>query len=219
MLLAGSIICRNIGRNLWIRNLGKPQNVSTVAPQTTQSGPMPSPPLPPLHSTLSTDLLYIKAGRSQPPDYATTIDDFRRKLGNIHNLAPAFKQVGPIHILQENESTVLMDPKIGWFQTEQEGPSKEYWMKVWDNFQRTVGHVGSKTVAERKSQELGTSQHLPLQQQQKENLEGADPANVWNNNWASTYFMNRHRDNLIGNYGGCPWRPPNKLYDSRPIVA
>nr|XP_014294346.1 non-canonical poly(A) RNA polymerase PAPD5-like isoform X1 [Halyomorpha halys] len=117
-----------------------------------------------------------------------------------------------------------MDPKIGWFQTEQEGPSKEYWMKVWDNFQRNLGHVSSKAVADRKLGEAGATQqthfqHLPLQQQQKENLEGADPANVWNNNWASTFFMNRHRDNLIGNYGGCPWRPPNKLYDSRPIVA
>lgn len=105
-----------------------------------------------------------------------------------------------------------MDPKIGWFQPEQEGPSKDNWIRIWENLQRNPTHTNSKSV-DRKSHEQSVSQ-----QQTKEHLEG-DPANVWNNNWASTFSMNKHKDNLIGTFGGCPWRPPNKLYDARPIVA
>lgn len=98
-----------------------------------------------------------------------------------------------------------MDPKLGWFQPEQEGPSKELWSRIWDNFVKNQ-NPPAKAV-ERKPQE------------QPQTEEKTSPACFWNNNWASTYGMNRHRQSLIGRYGGCPWRPPNKLYDHRPIVA
>ena len=112
-----------------------------------------------------------------------------------------------------------MDSKISWFQPEQDGPSKDYWMKVWDTFQKNP----SKNLHDRKPHEPGTSQQSQYQhmqyQHQHQVIEGNDPSNIWTNNWASTYSMNRNQENLIGGFGGCPWRPAKNLYDPMPIIA
>uniref|UniRef100_A0A1B6KB64 polynucleotide adenylyltransferase n=2 Tax=Graphocephala atropunctata TaxID=36148 RepID=A0A1B6KB64_9HEMI len=40
-----------------------------------------------------------------------------------------------------------------------------------------------------------------------------------NHDAASTYAMNKNHAALIGIHGGCPWRPPSRVYDSRGIVG
>ncbi|XP_073986398.1 terminal nucleotidyltransferase 4B-like [Rhodnius prolixus] len=95
-----------------------------------------------------------------------------------------------------------MDPKIGWFQKEQEGPSKELWKRFWDRYCRLKPHDKLKEGEE-----------------MKRNHEKANPAQFWHTNWASTYDLNRNYEVLIGQFGGTPWRPMNKEYDPRPIVG
>ncbi|KAK9510875.1 hypothetical protein O3M35_005563 [Rhynocoris fuscipes] len=95
-----------------------------------------------------------------------------------------------------------MDPKIGWFQPEQEGPSKELWKLIWHRYR-----------------ELKPNDKLKEGEEMKRNHEKANPAQFWHTNWASTHDLNRNIETLIGQYGGTPWRPPNKQYDIRPIVA
>ncbi|XP_008553783.1 terminal nucleotidyltransferase 4B [Microplitis demolitor] len=41
-----------------------------------------------------------------------------------------------------------------------------------------------------------------------------NPSRRKNDNRASTYGMNYNQDSLIGMYGGCPWRIPNKHYSA-----
>lgn len=113
-----------------------------------------------------------------------------------------------------------MDPTIGWFQPEQEGPAKELWTRIWEAQKgidtmnladMTHGGVGAKT-----------SDYLPF-----DSVTNGDDqsnrvtpnANTYYNrtrrkreNRASTYGLNHNRSSLVGDHGGCPWRNPNKIY-------
>ncbi|XKL60343.1 hypothetical protein PGB90_001359 [Kerria lacca] len=109
-----------------------------------------------------------------------------------------------------------MDPQIGWFQPEQEGPAKEFWMRIWDS------HICSRDHLKLNLHEYGNNFFY----KNTENIENIPenykrmPLNVNNVNHsfnrASTYAMNRFQDALIGKYGGCPWRT-GKVYDKNPI--
>lgn len=110
-----------------------------------------------------------------------------------------------------------MDPKIGWFQPEQEGPAKEFWMRIWDF------HINSREHLKANIHDYGHNVFY----KNAENIENIPenykrmPLNANNNhsiNRASTYAMNRFQDALIGKYGGCPWRI-RKYYDPRPIYG
>lgn len=110
-----------------------------------------------------------------------------------------------------------MDPKIGWFQPEQEGPAKEFWMRIWDS------HINSS----RDQVKVNTHEYGHIFYKNTENIENIPenqkrmPLNANNShsvNRASTYAMNRFQDALIGKYGGCPWRN-RKYYDARPIFG
>ncbi len=111
-----------------------------------------------------------------------------------------------------------MDPQIGWFQPEQEGPAKEFWMRIWDS------HICSRDQLKVNLHDYGNN----LFYKNAENIENIPenykrmPLNVNNVNHtinrASTYAMNRFQDALIGKYGGCPWRI-KKEYDRRPIIG
>lgn len=50
---------------------------------------------------------------------------------------------------------------------------------------------------------------VPVQQQ---NNSYYNPSRRKNDNRASTYSMNYHYEDLVGKYGGCPWRIPKKQY-------
>lgn len=113
-----------------------------------------------------------------------------------------------------------MDPQIGWFQPEQEGPAKEFWMRIWDS------HVDNRDQLKVNLQQHDYSSNVLYKN--SDNIENIPenfkrmPMNVNNVNYsvnrARTYAMNRFQDALIGKYGGCPWRG-RKLYDRRPIIG
>lgn len=50
------------------------------------------------------------------------------------------------------------------------------------------------------------------QQRTKQNNSYYNPSRRKNDNRASTYSMNYHYEDLVGKYGGCPWRIPKKQY-------
>ncbi|KAJ8668160.1 hypothetical protein QAD02_009823 [Eretmocerus hayati] len=54
--------------------------------------------------------------------------------------------------------------------------------------------------------------HQQQQQQQNANNSYYNPSRRKNDNRASTYGMNYNYEALVGVFGGCPWRHPNKRY-------
>ncbi|KAF6197679.1 hypothetical protein GE061_008645 [Apolygus lucorum] len=94
-----------------------------------------------------------------------------------------------------------MDPKLGWYPPEQEGPAKEQWDRIWRKFNKF--HKNDKT------NEIMDGP----------NNKRKDPHEIWKQNWASTYGLHHNHDILIGQYGGEPWRRADKSYDTRPIMA
>lgn len=118
-----------------------------------------------------------------------------------------------------------MDPKIGWYQPEQEGPAKDFWTRIWD------AHTGLDNL------KIGVSEGI--QNSKSTEINNVDNTNNSNNhvkrgltnfnnninnnyfslNRASTYAMNKNHAALTGIYGGCPWRPANRTYDSKGLIG
>lgn len=101
-----------------------------------------------------------------------------------------------------------MDPQIGWFQPEQGGRAKEFWLQIWD------AHIFSsenlKTYFFDNAQSLLTKfqeriEHIPDCERLPSSMNHLNDI-LLSMNKASTYYMNRFQDSLIGKYGGCPWR-------------
>ncbi|KAG8273632.1 Non-canonical poly(A) RNA polymerase papd5 [Homalodisca vitripennis] len=114
-----------------------------------------------------------------------------------------------------------MDPLLGWFQPEQEGPAKELWSRIWD------AHTDLDNLKIGSVNEVNRGQDIILVDNLGNNdsvVKRAQTNNIINNisvstNRASTYAMNKNHAALIGIHGGCPWRSPNRVYDSRGIVG
>ncbi|BET02519.1 PAP-associated domain-containing protein [Nesidiocoris tenuis] len=98
-----------------------------------------------------------------------------------------------------------MDPKLGWYPPEQQGPAMEQWERIWRRFNK------SKKIEEPTVDGPNNNNNT--------NNKRKDPQEIWKQNWASTYALNQYKDNLIGQYGGEPWRRQDKTYDSKPIMA
>lgn len=114
-----------------------------------------------------------------------------------------------------------MDPILGWFQPEQEGPAKDLWSRIWD------AHTGLDNLKIGSGNEVSRGQDLitfdnvgnndcVVKRAQTNNLNNNNSVSV---NRASTYAMNKNRATLIGVHGGHPWRPPNRTYDCRGIIG
>ncbi|XP_046609764.1 terminal nucleotidyltransferase 4B-like isoform X1 [Neodiprion virginianus] len=122
-----------------------------------------------------------------------------------------------------------MDPNIGWFQPEQFGPAKVLWSQLWeaeiaekrldiltlktDNTSNAMGnkvqqdYISLDSVSSR----VGEDRLAPRVQLSTCNIY-YNPSRRKGDNRASTYGMNYNSDALIGEYGGCPWRQPDKHY-------
>lgn len=111
-----------------------------------------------------------------------------------------------------------MDPQIGWFQPEQEGPAKEFWMRIWESHIFSRDHVKANIYDYAPNFITKTTDNIENIPENYKRM----PLNINNannsTNRASTYAMNRHQNTLIGKYGGCPWRT-RKDYDKRPIIG
>lgn len=113
-----------------------------------------------------------------------------------------------------------MDPTIGWFQPEHEGPAKELWLRIWESLKPTA----MPTDMDKSSDQNNTKalDFIPLENDETNRVAKNIPVIVngvnghghkrFRENIASTYGMNVNRDILIGRHGGTPWRTPGKTY-------
>ncbi|XP_012288662.1 non-canonical poly(A) RNA polymerase PAPD5 isoform X1 [Orussus abietinus] len=128
-----------------------------------------------------------------------------------------------------------MDPTIGWYQPEQFGPAKDLWLHIWeaekgldiltlknDSSSGTMVGSGNKLQQdyiplESVNNRLGEERTNPRVQHNTCN-NYYNPSRRKTDNRASTYGMNYNYEALVGEYGGCPWRQPNKHY-SKGVVG
>ncbi|PNF28797.1 hypothetical protein B7P43_G05693 [Cryptotermes secundus] len=111
-----------------------------------------------------------------------------------------------------------MDPAIGWFQPEQEGPAKDLWIRIWEA-QKGVDNMNVDI-----NTRLGAKSHdyIPVDgttnSDDQHNRVTVNCNNYFNckrrkrENRASTFAMNHNQSALIGEHGGCPWKNPNRTY-------
>lgn len=118
-----------------------------------------------------------------------------------------------------------MDPCIGWYQPEQQGPARDLWARIiW-----VAQQVDNMNVNDRHSEaNNATPDYISLNGESiKSNSTNTSStnANTTNNryynptkrkreNLASTYDFNENQKYLIGQYGGCPWRRRQGKYDT-----
>lgn len=114
-----------------------------------------------------------------------------------------------------------MDPTIGWYQPEQFGPAKDLWLHIWEAEKGldilTLKNDSSSNVMGMKLQQDFISldslnSRIGDRMQHNTCNSYYNPSRRKGDNRASTYGMNYNYDALVGEYGGCPWRVPNKHY-------
>lgn len=108
-----------------------------------------------------------------------------------------------------------MDPAIGWFQPEHEGPAKELWLRIWEALKPTQ----MPSDMDKSEQSSKSLDFIPLESEDSNRsaktnpvMNGANGLKRFRENIASTYGLNIYRDALIGKHGGTPWRTPGKTY-------
>ncbi|XP_047540021.1 non-canonical poly(A) RNA polymerase protein Trf4-1-like isoform X2 [Vanessa atalanta] len=107
-----------------------------------------------------------------------------------------------------------MDPYVGWYQPEQEGPAKRLWLRIWET-QSETDKMNLKNLENANPNVNKAQDFIPLNEVNGENRNNNyfNPTRrKANDNRASTFNLNQNHDALIGEYGGCPWRIPNYNY-------
>lgn len=95
-----------------------------------------------------------------------------------------------------------MDPNIGWYQPEQQGPALQLWERILDGVQDNHDYIPL------------TSTSSPSIENKYNSYQKADAKNRQNR--ASTFALNRNAQ-LIASYGGTPWRKQGKGYNRGPV--
>ncbi|XP_045512533.1 non-canonical poly(A) RNA polymerase protein Trf4-1-like [Pieris brassicae] len=107
-----------------------------------------------------------------------------------------------------------MDPYVGWYQPEQEGPAKRLWLRIWET-QSETDKMNLKNL-ENSNPNVNKAQDLVQINEVNGEIRNNNYFNPTrrkaNDNRASTFNLNQNHDALIGEYGGCPWRIPNYTY-------
>ncbi|XP_045580978.1 terminal nucleotidyltransferase 4B isoform X1 [Procambarus clarkii] len=108
-----------------------------------------------------------------------------------------------------------MDPSIGWYQPEQQGPARDLWARIWltqqglDNMNLNDANMNHEYIplsaddASRTNKNASVNANNSYYNRTKRKRE----------NRASTYGLNHNHKNLIGQFGGCPWRREPNSYD------
>ncbi|XP_063863183.1 LOW QUALITY PROTEIN: terminal nucleotidyltransferase 4B-like [Scylla paramamosain] len=108
-----------------------------------------------------------------------------------------------------------MDPSIAWYQPEQQGPARELWARIWttqqglDNMNLNDANMNHEYIpisvedANRTNKTTTNNANNSYYNRTKRKRE----------NRASTYGLNQNHKNLIGQFGGCPWRRRTPPYD------
>lgn len=107
----------------------------------------------------------------------------------------------------------VMDPAVAWCQPEQDGPAKRLWLRIWD----THGDAAMSANTENSNPNVNRAPDGPVPPAAAGEGAYFNPARrKLHDNRASTFNLDKNRDALIGEYGGCPWRVPG--YHYRPGV-
>lgn len=107
-----------------------------------------------------------------------------------------------------------MDPYVGWYQPEQEGPAKRLWLRIWET-QSETDKMNLKNLENANPNVNKAPDFIPLNEvngESRNNNYFNPTRRKANDNRASTFNLNQNHDALIGEYGGCPWRVPNYNY-------
>ncbi|VVC90261.1 unnamed protein product [Leptidea sinapis] len=107
-----------------------------------------------------------------------------------------------------------MDPNVGWYQPEQEGPAKRLWLRIWET-QSETDKMNLKNLENANPNVNKAPDFIPINDVNGENRNNNyfNPTRrKTNDNRASTFNLNQNHDALIGEYGGCPWRIPSYNY-------
>lgn len=117
-----------------------------------------------------------------------------------------------------------MDPIIGWFQPEQDGPARELWSRIWEEASKRMDNMNLNQMIESRDfipidmREEEDKRVLVTRPQNNNNFYNPTRRKQ-NDNRASTYGMNENMIHLIGRYGGCPWRDLRKEPYSKGVVG
>ncbi|KAL4706160.1 hypothetical protein ACJJTC_013625, partial [Scirpophaga incertulas] len=104
-----------------------------------------------------------------------------------------------------------MDPGVGWYQPEQEGPAKRLWLRIWDT-QTDMDKTSSKIGDNANPNAFKAPDFIPLQDTFNDRSYFNPARKKTNDNRASTFNLNKNYEQLLGSYGGCPWRMINYNY-------
>ena len=97
-----------------------------------------------------------------------------------------------------------MDPVIGWYQPEQEGPARQLWSRIAEARSVPMTDNNSNSKA---------PDFIRIDSPDDRTNPTHHPPRKKIDNRASTYNLNHDHANLIGKYGGCPWRELRPKYD------
>ena len=118
-----------------------------------------------------------------------------------------------------------MDPSIGWYQPEQQGQAKELWVRMWLT-QQGMSNMNENNN-NNNNENIDNSDYIPINNSESNRTSKSDsPSNnnsAFNGNYynptkrkrenrASTYGLNENSNELIGIFGGCPWRSFHPSY-------
>ncbi|KAM3955816.1 LOW QUALITY PROTEIN: terminal nucleotidyltransferase 4A [Aphomia sociella] len=107
-----------------------------------------------------------------------------------------------------------MDPAVAWYQPEQEGPAKRLWLRIWET-QSEIDKMNLKNLENANPNVNKAQDFIPISEvngESRNNNYFNPTRRKMNDNRASTFNLNKNRDALIGEFGGCPWRIPNYSY-------
>lgn len=121
-----------------------------------------------------------------------------------------------------------MDPTLSWLQPEQEGPAKHMWLRIWQTQQEfenmnVVGGANKDDTSSNDMESLNNAINAQNQLNNGKNTSGpVFPQQQHRRrkveNRASIRGMFHHREQVLGEFGGCPWIKTGKTY-SRGIVG
>lgn len=112
-----------------------------------------------------------------------------------------------------------MDPSIAWYQPEQQGPARELWARIWLT-QQGLDNMNLNDA----NANMNHHEYIPITVDDDATRTSAAASTATNNSYynrtkrkrenrASTYGLNQNHKNLIGRFGGCPWRRRTPPYD------
>ena len=106
-----------------------------------------------------------------------------------------------------------MDTRIGWYQPEQQGQAKDLWVRMWLTEQGTPNNNMNEN--DNNNCSIDNPDYIPLNGESNRTSKTDSPVSDYNyynpakrkrENRASTFGLNENCNELIGVFGGCPWR-------------